>query len=260
MERHAAGRPAPDRCRCCAAGRRSSPGSSSSRAASTGRCSPPAPAGLARRGRQLLGPQRARSAPRAFAETCGLPALPGRKPFGGDILSHDFVEAALLRRAGWARAHAARAWAAATKAARRRWSTLDARDRRWCQGNLQHAAVIGARGAASAEPAAPGDRHRVATSARRCGWSSWCSASRRRCRRASCGRTTSPTRMRCSRNGRWSTRSARSGCSRGTHGAAAGAEAARRAVGGAVGAAAARRARLGRAARRRGGRRSSSPR
>ena len=28
--------------------------------------------------------------------------LPGRKPFGGHILSHDFVEAALIRRAGWA--------------------------------------------------------------------------------------------------------------------------------------------------------------
>ena len=27
--------------------------------------------------------------------------LPGTPPFGGEILSHDFVEAALLRRAGW---------------------------------------------------------------------------------------------------------------------------------------------------------------
>ena len=32
----------------------------------------------------------------------GLPKLPGRKPFGGHIMSHDFVEAALMRRAGWA--------------------------------------------------------------------------------------------------------------------------------------------------------------
>src|SRR5690606_1851628 len=37
----------------------------------------------------------------AFAGSCGLPELPGRKPFGGHILSHDFVEAALLRRQGW---------------------------------------------------------------------------------------------------------------------------------------------------------------
>ena len=39
---------------------------------------------------------------RAFADHCGMPDLPGRPPFGGHILSHDFVEAALMRRAGWA--------------------------------------------------------------------------------------------------------------------------------------------------------------
>ena len=38
---------------------------------------------------------------RAFADHCGLPDLPGRPPFGGHILSHDFVEAALIRRAGY---------------------------------------------------------------------------------------------------------------------------------------------------------------
>ena len=38
---------------------------------------------------------------RAFAAHCGLPALSGTPPFGGEILSHDFVEAALLRRGGW---------------------------------------------------------------------------------------------------------------------------------------------------------------
>ncbi len=32
---------------------------------------------------------------------CDLPQLPGRKPFGGQILSHDFVEAALLLRENW---------------------------------------------------------------------------------------------------------------------------------------------------------------
>jgi len=36
-----------------------------------------------------------------FIQCCDLPQLPGRKPFGGQILSHDFVEAALMRRAGW---------------------------------------------------------------------------------------------------------------------------------------------------------------
>ena len=41
----------------------------------------------------------------AFAASGGLPTLRGRKPFGGHILSHDFVEAALMRRAGWASPH-----------------------------------------------------------------------------------------------------------------------------------------------------------
>ena len=39
---------------------------------------------------------------KAFASHASLPMLKGRKPFGGHILSHDFVEAALMRRAGWA--------------------------------------------------------------------------------------------------------------------------------------------------------------
>ena len=39
---------------------------------------------------------------KAFADCCGLPDLRGRPPFGGHILSHDFIEAALLVRAGYA--------------------------------------------------------------------------------------------------------------------------------------------------------------
>jgi membrane glycosyltransferase len=38
---------------------------------------------------------------RAFAESAGLPIMGGPRPFGGEIRSHDFVEAALIRRAGW---------------------------------------------------------------------------------------------------------------------------------------------------------------
>ena len=37
---------------------------------------------------------------RAFAASCSLPELAGQAPFGGHILSHDYVEAALLARAG----------------------------------------------------------------------------------------------------------------------------------------------------------------
>lgn len=81
----------------------------------------------------------------AFAACCGLPVLPGRRPFGGAIMSHDFVEAALLRRRGWKVRMAPEiegSWEESPP------SLLDsaARDRRWAQGNLQHAAVIGARG------------------------------------------------------------------------------------------------------------------
>src|SRR5690606_7831671 len=36
---------------------------------------------------------------KAFVSAAGLPVLKGQPPFGGHILSHDFVEAALLRRA-----------------------------------------------------------------------------------------------------------------------------------------------------------------
>ena len=81
----------------------------------------------------------------AFAAHAGLPTLPGRAPFGGDILSHDFVEAALLRRAGWA-VHMAPALVGSYEEAPPSLTDLAVRDRRWCQGNLQHAGVLGGRG------------------------------------------------------------------------------------------------------------------
>ncbi|GJL80399.1 MAG: hypothetical protein DHS20C01_00330 [marine bacterium B5-7] len=76
-----------------------------------------------------------------FIEHCQLPVLSGRGPLSGAILSHDFVEAALMRRAGW-----------------QVWNLPDGsgsfeelpsnildyarRDRRWCQGNLQHLRLL----------------------------------------------------------------------------------------------------------------------
>jgi len=82
---------------------------------------------------------------RAFAQDAGLPDLKGRKPFGGHILSHDFVEAALMRRGGWAIRMAPTLGGSFEECPP---SLLDfaARDRRWCQGNLQHLAVLPARG------------------------------------------------------------------------------------------------------------------
>lgn len=82
---------------------------------------------------------------RAFAEQAGLPVLRGRKPFGGHIMSHDFVEAALMRRAGWA-IHFVPALEGSFEESPPSLPELAARDRRWCQGNLQHAAVLPARG------------------------------------------------------------------------------------------------------------------
>src|SRR5215213_4402988 len=81
---------------------------------------------------------------RAFAQDAGLPDLRGRKPFGGHILSHDFVEAALMRRGGWAIRMAPGLGGSFEECPP---SLLDfaARDRRWCQGNLQHLAVLPAR-------------------------------------------------------------------------------------------------------------------
>ncbi|HDS1526509.1 TPA: glucans biosynthesis glucosyltransferase MdoH [Stenotrophomonas maltophilia] len=82
---------------------------------------------------------------RAFADHAGLPALPGRKPFGGHVLSHDFVEAALMRRGGWA-AHMVPYLGGSYEEGPPTLTDLLVRDRRWCQGNLQHGKVVGSRG------------------------------------------------------------------------------------------------------------------
>lgn len=81
----------------------------------------------------------------AFMQHCGLPRLGGTPPFGGEIMSHDFVEAALLVRAGW------EVWMAPDLGGSFEEpppSIIDflLRDRRWCQGNLQHLRVLFAQG------------------------------------------------------------------------------------------------------------------
>ncbi|MFN3616098.1 MAG: glucans biosynthesis glucosyltransferase MdoH, partial [Rubrimonas sp.] len=82
---------------------------------------------------------------KAFAEAAGLPDLPGRAPFGGPILSHDFVEAALMRRAGW-RVRMDPDLAGGFEGSPPSLLASAIRDRRWAQGNLQHLGVIGASG------------------------------------------------------------------------------------------------------------------
>ncbi len=81
---------------------------------------------------------------RAFAQCCGLPELPGARPFGGLIQSHDMVEAALLRRRGWA-VHMVMIDESYEEFPP---TVVDhaIRDRRWAQGNLQHLRLIDAAG------------------------------------------------------------------------------------------------------------------
>lgn len=79
-----------------------------------------------------------------FSEFCELPDLPGREPFGGKILSHDFVEAALMVKEGW---EVWLAWDIPGTYEEAPPTLIDhlKRDRRWCQGNLQHLWLIFAR-------------------------------------------------------------------------------------------------------------------
>ncbi|HEX4674931.1 MAG TPA: glucans biosynthesis glucosyltransferase MdoH [Steroidobacteraceae bacterium] len=82
---------------------------------------------------------------RSFAAYCDLPTLPGKAPFGGDILSHDFAEAAFMRRAGlkvWLLTDLGGSFEEVPS------NVVDfaARDRRWAQGNLQHLGLLPMRG------------------------------------------------------------------------------------------------------------------
>ena len=81
----------------------------------------------------------------AFAGFAGLPELPGKPPFGGLILSHDFVEAAFIRRGGWA-VRMADDLPGSYEHAPPNLVELASRDRRWCQGNLQHIRLLGTAG------------------------------------------------------------------------------------------------------------------
>lgn len=77
----------------------------------------------------------------AFAGAAGLPELTGRKPFGGHIMSHDFVEAVLLQRAGWG-VHMMPSLDGSFEGMPPNLADVVTRDRRWAQGNLQHLAIV----------------------------------------------------------------------------------------------------------------------
>jgi membrane glycosyltransferase len=81
----------------------------------------------------------------AFAQAAHLPVLKGKPPFGGHVISHDFIEAALLQRAGWG-VRFDTDLPLTFEEAPPSVSDVLVRDRRWCQGNLQHVRFLFARG------------------------------------------------------------------------------------------------------------------
>ena len=76
-----------------------------------------------------------------FMQHCALAPIPGAGGMAGGILSHDFVEAALMRRAGY------HVWLVSDLTGSYEQQPPDLlselqRDRRWCQGNLQNSRLI----------------------------------------------------------------------------------------------------------------------
>jgi membrane glycosyltransferase len=82
---------------------------------------------------------------RPFRRHCRLPVLPGKPPLGGHILSHDQIEAVLMRRAGYE----VRTIPVETESWEDNPPTLmdfTKRDLRWCQGNMQYWRLLGLKG------------------------------------------------------------------------------------------------------------------
>ena len=76
-----------------------------------------------------------------FMQHCALAHIKGTGGMSGSIMSHDFVEAALMRRAGY------HVWLVADLVGSYEQQPPDLlaelqRDRRWCQGNLQNSRLI----------------------------------------------------------------------------------------------------------------------
>lgn len=76
-----------------------------------------------------------------FMQHCALAPIQGTGGMSGGIMSHDFVEAALMRRAGY------HVWLCADLVGSYEQQPPDLlaelqRDRRWCQGNLQNARLM----------------------------------------------------------------------------------------------------------------------
>ncbi len=77
----------------------------------------------------------------AFMDYCILPRLPGPKPWGGKPLSHDFVEAAMMCRAGYEVWFVPELPGSYEEVPANIMAFL-IRERRWMQGNLQHLRLL----------------------------------------------------------------------------------------------------------------------
>ncbi|MCB9944892.1 MAG: glucans biosynthesis glucosyltransferase MdoH [Geminicoccaceae bacterium] len=79
---------------------------------------------------------------KAFIDHCRLPTLPGKPPMGGMVLSHDQVEAAMMRAAGY-RIHVLPVEDGSYEENPPTLQDFIKRDLRWCQGNMQYLRLIG---------------------------------------------------------------------------------------------------------------------
>ncbi|MGE0719156.1 MAG: glucans biosynthesis glucosyltransferase MdoH [Alphaproteobacteria bacterium] len=90
-----------------------------------------------------------------FVAHCHIPKLPGSPPLGGEVLSHDQIEAALMRRAGYevrVIPEESGSWEANPPTL----VEFIRRDLRWCQGNMQYGSFIAMPGLL------PGSRYHLA--------------------------------------------------------------------------------------------------
>lgn len=82
-----------------------------------------------------------------FTRHCRLPVLPGDPPFGGAIISHDQIEAVLMRRAGF-EVRLLPQECGSYEGNPPALPDFIQRGHRWCQGNLQNLRLIGMPGLA----------------------------------------------------------------------------------------------------------------
>ncbi len=80
-----------------------------------------------------------------FSDHCRLPQLSGKGPLSGPILSHDQVEAVLMRRAGY-EVRVLPLETGSYEANPPHLLEFIRRDLRWCQGNLQYRRLLGLKG------------------------------------------------------------------------------------------------------------------